>query len=203
MKKAVLYFHGKGGNAAEAEHYRPLFPQDDVIGVDYQSVTPWEAAEEFPKLYSQLLADYDEVSLIANSIGAFLCMSAPVDRRIKRAYFISPVVDMEKLITDMMQWACVTEEQLREKQEIQTSFGEVLSWRYLCYVREHPLSWPVPTYVVYGDKDHLTALPTMERFAEEHGASLTVMENGEHWFHTPEQMRFLDRWLTGCLTGNQ
>ncbi len=22
------------------------------------------------------------------------------------------------------------------------------------------------------------------------------MENGEHWFHTEEQMKFLDEWLT-------
>ena len=24
---------------------------------------------------------------------------------------------------------------------------------------------------------------------------LTVMENGEHWFHTEEQMKFLDEWI--------
>ncbi len=28
------------------------------------------------------------------------------------------------------------------------------------------------------------------------GAELTVMPNGEHWFHTEEQMQFLDRWIT-------
>jgi len=27
------------------------------------------------------------------------------------------------------------------------------------------------------------------------GAELTVMEEGEHWFHTDEQMRFLDNWI--------
>lgn len=32
LKKAVLYIHGKGGTAAEAEHYRPLFPDCEVIG---------------------------------------------------------------------------------------------------------------------------------------------------------------------------
>jgi len=26
-------------------------------------------------------------------------------------------------------------------------------------------------------------------------AELTVMEEGEHWFHTDEQMRFLDNWV--------
>ena len=28
-----------------------------------------------------------------------------------------------------------------------------------------------------------------------HQVSLTVMEGGEHWFHTEEQMRFLDEWI--------
>jgi hypothetical protein len=28
-----------------------------------------------------------------------------------------------------------------------------------------------------------------------YGAELTVMEEGEHWFHTDEQMRFLDNWV--------
>jgi len=35
----------------------------------------------------------------------------------------------------------------------------------------------------------------MKDFAEKHHAGLTVMENGEHWFHTDEQMQFLDNWI--------
>jgi hypothetical protein len=31
MNRLVIYIHGKGGNAKEAEHYKPLFPKDDVI----------------------------------------------------------------------------------------------------------------------------------------------------------------------------
>ncbi len=45
---------------------------------------------------------------------------------------------MEKLIGRMMTWANVTERELAERQEIPT-FGETLSWRYLCDVREHPV----------------------------------------------------------------
>ena len=196
MKKAVLYIHGKGGSASESDHFKALFPNTDVIGLNYLSATPWEAANEFPNLYKESLTGYDEVTLIANSIGAFFSMSAPADDRITRAFFISPIVNMEKLITDMMQWACVSEEQLRERGEILTSFGETLSWRYLCYVREHSLCWHIPTHILYGDKDNLTSLPTVTEFARQNSATLTVMEGGEHWFHTPEQMAFLDRWMT-------
>ena len=52
MKKSVVYIHGKDGNAAESKHYKPLFPDHDVIGFDYKSTTPWEAKDEFPAFLS-------------------------------------------------------------------------------------------------------------------------------------------------------
>ena len=42
MKELILYIHGKGGSAAECEHYKPLFPDCEVFGLDYQTFTPWE-----------------------------------------------------------------------------------------------------------------------------------------------------------------
>ena len=46
MKDLVLYIHRKGGNAAESEHYRPLFPGYMVMGLDYQTFSPWETGTE-------------------------------------------------------------------------------------------------------------------------------------------------------------
>ena len=43
------------------------------------------------------------------------------------------------MISNMMLQAQVTEEQLKERQEIKTETGVVLSWKYLCWVREHPV----------------------------------------------------------------
>ena len=54
MDKAVIYIHGKGGNAEEAIHYKPLFSNCDVIGLDYTAQFPWEAKEEFPLLFPGL-----------------------------------------------------------------------------------------------------------------------------------------------------
>ena len=51
VDKAVIYIHGKGGNAEEAIHYKPLFSNCDVIGLDYTAQFPWEAKEEFPLLF--------------------------------------------------------------------------------------------------------------------------------------------------------
>ncbi len=195
MKNLVLYIHGKGGNAQEAEHYKPLFPGWDVIGMDYKSPTPWEAKEEFPVFFDQYHKDYNKVIVIANSIGAFFTMNALASKAITKALFISPIVDMERLIANMMLWAKVTEEELKSRKEIPTSFGETLSWDYLCYVRGNPMKWPIPTSILYGENDNLTSLETIRAFADKIGANLTVMKDGEHWFHTEDQMAFLDQWI--------
>ena len=195
MKKTILYIHGKGGSAAECEHYRPLFPDCEVFGLDYQTFTPWETGMEIRAAVEKLKTEYESIILIANSIGAFFSISAGIDRMIQKAYFISPIVEMEKLIRDMMLWANVTEAELRVKGVIHTDFGEDLSWEYLCYVREHPIQWSVPTSILYGSSDNLTSVEAVRFFAEQHNAALTVMEGGEHWFHTEEQMHFLDDWI--------
>ena len=194
-KNAVLYVHGKGGNAEESQHYRPLFPGSEVIGLDYQTFSPWESGKEIREAVEALNTEYESITLIANSIGAFFSMHAGIEALIRRAFFISPIVDMERLILDMMVWAGVTEKDLEEKGVISTAFGEDLSWDYLCWVREHPVEWNVPTGILYGSCDNLTSFETIAAFAAAHNAELTVMENGEHWFHTDEQMRFLDRWI--------
>lgn len=195
MKQPVVYVHGQGGSANEAEHYRPLFEGREVVGFDYRARTPREAREEFPRFFDRLRAEHDSPVLIANSIGAFFSMTALSAKHVDRALFISPVVDMEALIAGMMARANVSEAELRTRREIRTDSGETLSWDWLCDVRSHPLRWTVPSRILYGERDFLTPLETMSRFASKIGAPLAVMPGGEHWFHTPEQMAFLDAWI--------
>ena len=199
MKKLVIYVHGKGGTAEEAKHYQTLFVESDVIGFDYKSQNPWEAKREFSDFYDLHSKEYDSVILVANSIGAFFSMHALAEKKISKALFISPISNMEKLITNMMIWSNVTEEELCRKKEISTGFGETLSWEYLCYVRKHPIKWNIPTCILYGANDNLTSLETVSEFAEQIGASLTIMNDGEHWFHTNEQMEFLDNWIRNSI----
>lgn len=200
MKQAALYIHGKGGSAQEAAHYRPLLPAHEVIGFDYHAQTPWEARTEFAAYFDTLHEKYDSVLLIANSIGAFFAMSALYDRPVERALLISPVVDMERLILDMLGWAGADEAALRARGEIPTTFGETLSWEYLSYVRAHPICWHVRTDILYGENDTLTAPGTIAAFSNRIGARLCVMPQGEHWFHTEPQLRFLDQWLLDAVT---
>lgn len=201
-RKVVLYVHGKGGSVAEAEFYAGIFPECDVIGFDYRSEMPWESIDEFQAEAKRLLTEYDSVILVANSIGAYFSMLSLADMPIERAYFISPIANMEKLICDMMQWSGVTEEELQARGLIPTEFGEDLSWDYLMWVRSHPIIWHVPTEILYGSDDNLQSLATIRAFADASGAGLTVMEHGEHWFHTEEQLRFLTEWLVRCEQNN-
>ncbi|MGM9550657.1 MAG: alpha/beta hydrolase [Clostridia bacterium] len=195
MKKVILYIHGKGGSADEAERYKKTCQGYDIFGLDYKFSTPWETKDEFACEYERLMAHYDSVIVIANSIGAFFTMNALYEKKIEKAFFISPIVNMEKLILDMMMWANVTEKELSEKKEIATAFGETLSWEYLCYVREHQICWNIPTHILYGEKDNLTSYETISAFHKNTNSSLTVMKDGEHWFHTKEQLAFLDCWI--------
>lgn len=195
MDNIVIYVHGKGGSADEAEHYKPFFLDSEVIGFDYRSQTPWEAKEEFFTFFAEKRKQFKHITLIANSIGVYFSLSALDKTLVDNAFFISPVVDMENLICKMMQWSNVTERELAEKREIATNFGETLSWDYLCYVRKNPILWNVPTRILYGEHDNLTSVETISSFAKRHHANLTVMLGGEHWFHTEKQMEFLDNWI--------
>ena len=169
------------------------FRMDEVIGFDYRSQTPWQAKKEFLAFFTEQRGRCEHLTLVANSIGAFFALSSLDETLVDRAYFISPIVDMENLICNMMQWSNVTKQELAEKREIATNFGETLSWEYLCYVRKHPIIWNVPTCILYGEHDNLTSIETVSAFAKLHHADLTVIPGGEHWFHTDEQMQFLDQ----------
>ena len=133
--------------------------------------------------------------MIAVSIGAYFSMNADIGKFVDKAYFISPIVNLEKLILDMINWAGTSESELEERKIIPVDFGDDLSWDYLQYVRKNKISWNVPTEILYGSNDNLQSIDTIKEFVIKESAELTVMEGGEHWFHTDEQMRFLNQWL--------
>ena len=124
MKNAVVYIHGKGGSADEALYYKKFFNDAyDVLGFDYKSELPWQAGEEFQNYFDSLIPNYNEILLIANSIGAYFSLISLADKKIEKAMLISPIVDMERLILDMMIGENVSDEELSIKKEIETSLG--------------------------------------------------------------------------------
>ena len=179
MKRIAVYIHGKSGSVGEANFYEPVLKGYDVTGFDYKSLTPWDAKDEFLKFFEPLCSQYNSINIIANSIGAYFAMHSladlKADLKIDRAFFISPIIDMEQLILNMMAASGITEKDLRDRQETVSPFGETLSWRYLQYARDNPVVWHIKTDILYGTNDNLTSYKTISDFADRTGARLTVM----------------------------
>ena len=134
------------------------------------------------------------VSLFGCSIGAWFSMLAFEEEELSQALFLSPVVDMERIISNMMTWFSVTETQLMQEQEVRTPV-KTLYWDYYQYVREHPVSWNHRTALLYGEADNLCEYEYVKGFADRCHAKMTVLKAGEHFFHTREQLTFLRQWL--------
>ena len=202
-----LYVHGKGGCKEEAADFAALacprgwqvlaadLPEHGARRGDGVPLDPWHAAPELRALLGYAKGQWRHTALRCTSLGAWFSLLAFQDRPLDRALFVSPVLDMERLIQEMMSWAGVTESRLEAEGEISTEFGETLSWPYLQYVRAHPVSrWETPTRILWAQKDHLVPRDTVDRFARRFRCSLTAAEVMEHWFHTPEQLAALRQW---------
>ena len=207
-EKLFLYIHGKMGSKEEAAHLAEIvYPMGyQVLSIDLpghgertgemERFVPWEVVPELQAVYANTQKRWKKISLYANSIGAYFSLLALRDAKLEKSLLVSPILDMEKLIRDMMGWAGVTQEQLQQAGEIPTAFGETLSWKYLTYAAEKRITkWDIPTAILYAGQDHLTSRQTVDDFAQRFGCTVTVMENGEHWFHTEEQFAVLDAWL--------
>lgn len=210
--KVYLYVHGKLGHKEEAEAFAELacLKEWQVLSIDLPGhgerkdemsrFVPWHVVPELQTVMQYIQERWSEVALYANSIGAWFSILAYENVVLKQCLLVSPILDMKKLIENMMSWAGVTEQELKEKQQIETNFGETLDWQYYQYAKEkEPLSWTKPTYILYAGKDHLTDRDSVNRFTKKNHCKLMIMEEGEHWFHTPEQLRFLEEWIQNVI----
>jgi len=140
--------------------------------------------------------NFDEINLWACSMGVYFSLLAYKEEAIKQCLFLSPVVNMKIIIDHMMLWSNVTEEDLKEKQEIQTKFGAKLYWDYYEYVKEKPIrKWNIKTSILYGNKDNMQEESLIQKFVNKFHCRLSILENGEHYFHTEEQLSFYREWL--------
>lgn len=138
----------------------------------------------------------DDISLFACSMGAYFSLLAFKEVSFKQSLFVSPVVNMNRIIENMMTWFNVSEERLKAEQEIPTPIGQTLYWDYYCYVKENPVEfWNSPAAILYGEKDNLCEFEYISNFAKRYSCGLQVMVDGEHYFHTPDQLDFYRQWL--------
>ena len=143
---------------------------------------------------------YVGINLWACSMGAYFSLLAYKDENIRNSLFLSPVVNMKVIIDNMMLWNNTTEKELEEKQEIKTDFGQTLYWDYYKYVKENPIvNWNKETFILYGSKDNMQEKSIIQEFSDKFKCKLSILENGEHYFHTKEQLNYYKKWLDKAI----
>lgn len=141
------------------------------------------------------------ISLFACSMGAYFSLLAYKDLSLNQCLFLSPVLDMERIIENMMAWFNVSEDRLEAEKEIGTPIGQTLYWDYYCYVKSHPIeTWSCSSDILYGSNDNLSEYRVVSEFANRYQCQLNIMEDGEHYFHTEEQLHYFRRWLRDNIT---
>ncbi|GAA0116199.1 alpha/beta hydrolase [Clostridium senegalense] len=139
---------------------------------------------------------WKEVNLFACSMGAYFSLLAYKNDILRKALFLSPVVNMERIIENMMRWFNITPEHLQKEMIIETPIGQKLYWDYFCYVKQHPINtWNVDTNIMYGAKDELCEFETINYFTKKYHCELEVVDEAEHYFHTEEQLNVFKYWL--------
>ena len=152
--------------------------------------------EDLTKIMVYAKANFKEINLWACSMGAYFSLLAYKDVEIKKCLFLSPVVNMKIIIENMMKWNNTSEADLKEKQEIKTKFGPTLYLDYYEYVKNNPITdWNKKTCILYGSKDDMQDENIIKDFANQFNCELTILESGEHYFHTKEQLDFYIAWL--------
>lgn len=203
-----IYVHGKNANKEEANSFAEkavkkgfqvlsfdLPEHGERINEDYPCVV-WNGIHDLNIIGAYVQQGWVDIYLYGSSLGAYFSLLAYKDMPLKKCLFLSPILNMERLIQNMMKWFSVSEEELKEKQEIQTPIGEMLNWDYYCYVRNNPIDrWNVSTAILFGSEDNLTEREIVEDFVKRFDCDLTVLDGGEHWFHTEKQLTILDKWL--------
>jgi len=144
--------------------------------------------------YTQTIAS--NLNVFACSMGAYFSLLAYKDLPLGQCLFLSPVLNMERIIDKLMTWFNISVDRLEAEKEIKTPIGVTLYWDYYCYVKSHPIdNWLIPTGILYGSEDKLTEFEVVSQFVVRYHCKLQVLEDGEHYFHTDQQLDYFRQWL--------
>lgn len=203
-KKVVVYIHGLHGSSNEANDYSYLKDEYDVVGLDYQDGNPWELKDIIRTEFEKLTKNYKEIIVIANSIGAFYAYEYLSDFNIKRAFFISPIADMFKIVFDLMMHYHISDEELNNKKIIVLDNGQTLSYDFYQHVLNYKDNWNVPTDILYCEHDEFVYIENIADFLANHPkARLTIKQMAGHYMHTEEEKEFIKQWMINVLNPNK
>ena len=101
-----------------------------------------------------------------------------------------------------MKDAGLTEAQLQVAERIDIR-GDVLSYDYLTFVRDHPASpMTSSTHILRARSDAVVPIDQVRTYADRSNALLEIAESDEHWFHTNEQIQIVTDWLQRTWTSD-
>jgi hypothetical protein len=149
-------------------------------------------------VYEYIQNEQKEISLFGCSIGAYMSMLALNETKIKKSYFLSPIVNMSYLIQGMIYEFNITEERLEQEKYISLPIGQTLDWNYYLYAKEHPVCWNHDAYVLWGNKDGMMPESEIDSFAYNSHAIVEKV-NSEHYFHLDEQLELFENWIRRVL----
>ena len=145
-----------------------------VLGVDLPvERKPWEVLPLLNEVRDYLYRNWESVSIRANSIGSWFSLLAFQGEKVNQALFVSPILDMKAFIEGLP---------IREDD-------------YYAWVIDNPIKhWNAPTHILRPEVDLLVSEEVGGDCIREYRCQVTIMPDGEHWFHTPEQLAFMKEW---------
>ena len=206
--KVYIYVHGKGSSK---EGHLAKIIADVVIKKGYQLLSfdlpehgqrtdekrcdVFDGVKDLELILDEISNHFDEICVFGCSIGAYFSLQTLMNYKISKCLFLSPIIDMEYLISQMFVWFNVDVIMLEREKEIQTPI-DPLRYDYYCYVKNHPLKqWTIPTSILYGAKDNLQTLEIMRKFEEKYQTHLEVSNNSEHAFMGESDDQIIKNWL--------
>ena len=174
--KVFLFVHGLHGRKEEALAFAEVaVPRGyQVLGIDLPlERKPWEVLPLQNGVRDFLYENWKFVSIRANSLGSWFSLLAFQNMKVEQALLVSPILDMKIFIELMPQ---------REDD-------------YYEWVVNNPITrWDAPTHILRPEIDMIVSEEIGRDFISLHQCQVTIMPNGEHWFHTAKQLAFLKEW---------
>jgi uncharacterized protein len=206
--RVFLYVHGRFSKKEEAESFSliainegyqvlafDLPEHGERINENYKC-TAKNGKADLLTIMDFVTSRWNNYSLYACSLGAYFSLLAYGTIKFDKVLFVSPILNMKQLIENMMKGSNVSAQDLELRGEIETSFGEVLSWEYYLFVRQNPImQWNSVTSILYGENDNLTEKSILNEFAEKYNSKVTVIKSGEHYIQKEEHLKILNNWI--------
>lgn len=206
--RVYLVVHGKSSCKEDAARFAAIavgkgyqvlsfdLPEHGARAGQSRACTVQNGVEDLQKIMAYVRDRWSSVSLLATSLGAYFSLVAYRDVPFGQCLFVSPILDMQRLIKNMMRWFSVTPAQLQVQGEIPTPIGETLSWNYYRYVLDHPIDfWPHPTAILYPECDNLTEPEVVDAFARRFGAQVQRVPGSEHYLQSDAELAIMDAWM--------